>query len=176
MENDYIKIKGTIQFDPVNYTRKHQKQSSWKKIAIVKLDGDLCQYYSWLVYKRYGLKLNKPIRNAHISFINDSKRDIAKGLDVDEKIVDVLWENFKNKWDNKEIDIYLNPDIRSNSEHWWLNVPEEKRKELHDIRKEIGLDRPFYGLHMTVGYIDNKNIEHSKYITDLLVKFGKEYN
>ena len=176
VNNNYFKLKGKIVFDPVDVTNKHKKQSPWKRVALVTLDGEICEYYAWLINKRYNLELNRPLRGSHISFINDSLRDIAKGLEVSEQQAKIEWLKFKEKWNGKEIDIYLDPDVRSDDQHWWLNIPEEKRIELHNIRKEIGLDRPFYGLHMSIGYANDKNIDHSKYITRLATKYKGEYN
>jgi hypothetical protein len=174
--NNYITYRGIIHFDPRNKTAKHEDQSSWKKIAMVLLDGEICEYYSWFIERRYGLVLNKSLRNAHISFINDSVHDIKKGTGlINNEDVDFVWNNFKEKYNNKKINIVLNLDVRSDANHWWLNIPEEYRTELHSIRQEIGLGRPFFGLHMSIGYANEKNLEHSVYIRNLCTKFGKEY-
>lgn len=176
MENKYLKLTGKIVFDPVDVTRKHKKQASWKRMALIMFEGEICEYYAWLINKRYNLELNRPLRGAHISFINDSLRDIAKGLNTSEAGAKKAWIEAKEKWDGKSIDVYLNPDVRSDGEHWWLNVPEEKRQEIHEIRKDIGLGRPFYGLHMSIGYANERNIEHSKYVSRLASKFKGGFN
>lgn len=177
MTNNIIKYNGTIHFDPPNETKKHQSQSDWKYIVLVLLDGELCQYYSWFLFKRYNIKLNKPLRGAHISFINDSYNDISKGLNIDNKeVINNKWNELKLKYDNKNIDIYLDLDVRSNSQHWWLNIPEMYRTELYNIRKEIGLGRSFFGLHMSLGYCNEENIKQSEYILNLINKFGNEFN
>lgn len=164
-----ITYKGTIHFDPVNKTKKHKNQADWKRLALVLFDGEICEYYSWFLLKRYNLKLNKPLRGAHVSFINDSISDIKKGsgliLDRD---VESLWEMVKNKWDNKSIEITFDVDARSNAEHFWLNIPNDKRDELHAIRAELGLGRPFFGLHLTVGIVKTTDKEHAEYIQSLL--------
>ena len=41
-----IKVKGEIVFNPKNRTKKHNKQSEWKRISMVVFDDDLCEYYS----------------------------------------------------------------------------------------------------------------------------------
>jgi len=172
-----IKLSGKIVFDPKNKTNKHNSQASWKRVAMIMFDGDVTDFYSWFIYKRYGLVLNKPLRGAHISFINDSNRDIQTGSGlVNEEDVDLLWNMVKKKWDGKQIDILLDVDVRSDGKHWWLNIPEENRSVIHSIRKEIGLDRPYFGLHLSVGYANDKNIEHSKYILGLIKKYGINYN
>lgn len=175
MEN-FIKYKGTIHFDAVNKTKKHESQADWKRIAIVMLEGEISEYYSWFIKKRYNLTLNKPLRGAHVTFINDSVRDIKTALNCSEEEANKAWEALKNKWDGKEIEVCLDVDARSSRLHWWLIVPQDKREQLHAIRQEIGLGRPYFGLHMSIGYANEKNIEHSNYIVDLIEKYGKEYN
>jgi hypothetical protein len=162
-----ITIQGKIVFDPEDKTKKHILQSSWKKMAMVLLDGDWCNYYAWFIEKRYNLKLNKPLRNAHVSFINDSYKDMI-GDSEQEK--EEKWRKVKEKWDGKIIDITLDLGFKTDGEHWWLRVSPEHRQIFDEIRTEIGLGRPYWGLHMTIGYANNKNIEHSKYIHELIKK------
>jgi hypothetical protein len=76
----------------------------------------------------------------------------------------------KQKWDGKQIPIVLDLNPKTNDEHWWLNIPHEERGLLQSIRDELGLDRPYFGMHMSIGYANDKNIEHSKYIHDLIKK------
>lgn len=182
MEN-CIKISGTIVFDPANVTNKQERQSEWKKVAMVLLEpklnrakGDkgLADYYAWFIKKRYNLPLHRPLRDAHVTFINDRASDMNG-----------KWEDVKSKWQGKKIDIILNVDPRSDGLNWWINIPEEHRKELHAIRAELGLGRPHWGLHMTIGTAVNfkgkpsfkginamnamlMNEEQSKYIVNLI--------
>ena len=86
---DRITLTGKIEFEPEDKTKKHQGQSSWKKIAMVLLDGDICEYYAWFIMRRYNLVLNKPIRGAHISFINDSMRDLTNNGEISETIISI---------------------------------------------------------------------------------------
>ena len=165
-----IKYKGKIHFDPVNHTKKHINQSSWKRIAMVMIDGDLCEYYSWFIEKRYSIILNKPLRGSHISFVNDSLRDMCSGLNCTEEEAENIWNEVKNKYDGLEVDIYLDLDVRSDSKHWWINIPNEYRDELHNIRKLLGLNHPFFGLHMSIGVVNEKNKLQSDYILSLINK------
>ena len=66
-----FELIGKIEFDPVNVTKKHNKQASWKKTAMVKFDCDIWEYYSWFLKKRFNLYLNKPLRGTHLTIIND---------------------------------------------------------------------------------------------------------
>ena len=163
-----ITLTGRIGFEPEDKTNKHLLQSSWKKIAMVFIEGDICEYYAWFLQKRYNITLNKPIRGAHVSFINDSIRDLTKNNDNLEEEILQLWEDVKTKWDGKEIDIVLDLNPRTNGRIWWLNIPEEEREGLQAIRDELGLDRPFFGMHMSIGYANERNIEQSVYIHELI--------
>jgi hypothetical protein len=114
--------------------------------------------------------LNKPLRGAHISFINDSIKELScNGTKTIEQI-DADWEAVKKKWDGKEIPVILDLDADTDNKHWWLRVSPQYRDRLHSIRAELGLGQPFFGLHMTIGYANEKNIEHSKYIHRLVKK------
>lgn len=177
MNNTSITYQGVIQFDPVDYTKKHKTQASWKRIAMVMFDGELAEYYAWFVKKRYDIVLNKPLRGAHISFINDSVNDMKAGLGIEsDNEVDAIWNTVKDKYHGKSIEISLNVDVRADKKHWWMNVDDEYRQELQLIRNELGLGKLFYGEHLSIGYCNEKYIEHSNYILGLINKFGKEYN
>lgn len=161
---DRILLTGRIEFEPENITKKHNQQASWKHMALVLLDGDITEYYSWFIKKRYNLTLNRPIRGAHISFINDSYKDMS--LKGKRSINDVkqVWNTVKKKWDGVEVPIMLNTEPRTDDKYWWLGVSHQHRDRLHGIRSELGLGKPFWGLHMTIGYANEKWLSHSKYI------------
>jgi hypothetical protein len=175
-----IKVTGKICFDPRDITNKHKNQASWKKVAMVLFDDDVCEYYAWHFKKRFNLTLEKPLRDSHVTFINDSFRDLSKGGVKTDKEIEESWSKLKKKWDGKEMSVYfdLNPDsnsltkeeisiLKENSEeidlknlppensnmHWWLIVPHDKRGELQAIRSEMDLEKPFFGLHMTIGRV-----------------------
>lgn len=216
-----VTLKGKILFEPENKTKKHQAQSSWKKVAMVLFDSEIEEYYRWFLEKRFNLKLNSTLRGAHVTFINDALGDINK---EDENLENKLesWEALKKKWDGQEIDVTFNLrpfyDLDSNWEkyiptieksektshtyHWWLIVDHKFRDELHAIRAEIGLNKPYFGLHMTFGILTqnyklddkgklifdssekpipifNFQIEHAKYIHSLqeknFIEINKDY-
>lgn len=163
-----IQVTGKIWFDPKNVTRKHNAQAEWKRMAMVTFDCDMTEYYSWFIKRRYNLELNRPLRGAHISFINDSVRDM--GVNADK------WEDIKKKYNGTEVTLTLDVDVRGDGKHWWLVVEHESRKPLLDIRSELGLGKPYWGMHMTIGYANDKNIDHSQYIVNNVVKYGGGYN
>ena len=63
----------------------------------------------------------------------------------------------QKKWNGKQIDIVIDLTPKTDSSepnsdyHWWFNIPHENREELQSIREELGLGKPFFGLHMTIG-------------------------
>ena len=164
-----LKLVGVINFTPTNKTKKHHGQAPWKKIAMVMLDGDICEYYSWLIKKRYNIILNKPLRRAHISFINDSIRDLSKDGLLSESEVEVLWENTLKKWDGKEVEIILDVNPKTDGKHMWLNIPHDERGTLQSIRNELGLGKPYFGMHMTIGTPHPLYQDHLVYIHESIV-------
>jgi len=174
MKNEHTYI-GKIIFDPIDYTNKHKSQSSWKKIAMVVFDGDMCEYYAWFIKKRYGIVLNSPIRGPHISFINDHIKDLNGGFynpdkSGSEKERHAMWDELKRKYHNTDIAITISNTIQTNGEHVWLRIEHEHRQNLYDIRSEIGLPLPNLGknkdgslkplgIHMTIGYPVNGRVD-----------------
>lgn len=156
----YIKITGKIIFDPVNETKKHLRQSEWKKVALVQFNGEIAEYYAWFIEKRYSIKLQPPMRGAHVTFINDGVQD--------SEYLESRWEMVKELFNGIEMTISLSPCVKTNGKHWWFIIPETERMNLHIIRAMLGLDRPRAGLHMTIGHPNTKNIDQSNYITSLL--------
>lgn len=162
-----IHLKGVIEFDPIDLTNKHIKQSAWKKIAIVNIDSDICEYYSWFLKKRFNLPLMTPFRKSHVTLVNDRESE-----------TNGKWEEVKAKWDGKEIDIYLHVDpflgIKNrmgNYVDWWLTVPYEYRDELGSIRMELGLPaRPYFEFHMTIGTAINFYPRHEVGINAIKAK------
>ena len=154
-------IKGILEFDPINVTKKHDNQSSWKKVAMVRFDNDddTWAYYSWFLKKRFNLNLNKPLRGTHMTILNDI-------------VDDNLYEMGRQLFHGKEITIQYDPsDIRSNKKgHWWLKSYSD---DAHNIRTVVGLDpKPYFGLHITIGLATHLQLEHSKYITEQCIKFN----
>jgi len=135
---------------------------------MVFIDGDVTEYYSWFIEKRYNLILNKPLRGSHISFINDSIKDMSLNGQRTIKEVDELWETVKKKWDGVQIPIVLDISPRTDDRTWWLDIPNDERGLLQGIREELGLGRPFWGMHMSIGYANEKNLFHSEYIHRLI--------
>lgn len=152
-----FKAKGILDFTPQDVTKKHRLQSSWKCTAIIKTDCDISNYYSWLLKTRFNLTLNPPLRGSHITFINDR---MDKSIFMDASKI----------FNGKEINFSYNPsNIRSSGLHWWINI---ESPEAEDVRSAIGLDRnPYFGLHLSLGYANEKNLAHSEYILRICKMF-----
>lgn len=154
-----IELTGTLEFELPHISKKHERQSEWKRTAMALIGGDVCDYYAWFIRRRYHLTLYTPPRRAHITFIADRFSEM-KGRNDQER--EVLWRQFVQKYQGTTIHIMLDPDVRTNGEDWWLNVPEEHRRQMHEMRGELGLGRPHWGLHMTIGCPNDKNESHSR--------------
>lgn len=150
---------GKINFKPLDITKKHKKQSSWKKVGIANIGDDVSDYYSWFLKKRYNLFLNKPLRGSHVTIIND-------------RIDDYIYNQALDVFNNKEISIKYDPtNIRCNEKgHWWIKVYSD---DILNIRKSMGLsENPYFGLHLTIGRATHLQLEHSKYIRNQIIKFN----
>ena len=160
--NYIFKQTGKIVFDPIDLTKKHTRQSEWKKSAIVLIDDpDFCAYYSWFILKRYNLELQRPLRGVHFTIIND-------------KVNARLFNQSKQLYDNNIINLEYGVDPRTDNKNWWVGV---KSEDAEKIRFTAGLEpRPYWGFHLTIGRADGTLREaHSTYIHGLIKKFGNEY-
>lgn len=153
-----FEIKGKIIFDPINKTKKHHSQSSWKKAVMVEFNDDTWAYYSWFLEKRFNLKLNKPLRGTHFTIINDI-------------VDDEIYLQSKELFHGKEIRIQYDPTlVRSNKKgHWWLKAYSD---DAQNIRNVMGLGDPYFGFHITIGLATHLQLEHSIYITDQCIRFS----
>jgi hypothetical protein len=155
-----FKLSGNIKFDPINVTKKHNKQSSWKKTAIIEFNNDdIYKYYAWFIKKRFNISLNKPLRGTHVTIIN-------------EIVDDDVYLNAKNIFDRKDITIEYDPTIieANRKGHWWIKAYCD---DIKNIRKYMGLNPdPFFKLHLTIGLATHLQLEHSNYILDQCLKFN----
>ena len=157
-----LELIGKIEFDPINVTKKHNKQASWKKTAMVKFDCDIWEYYSWFLKKRFNLYLNKPLRGTHLTIINDK-------FDPE---TEYLYDQGRQLFHGKEIRIQYDPTlIRANDKgHWWINAQSDDAK---NIRSVMGLTPdPYFGFHITIGLATHLQLDHSKYILKQCIRFN----
>jgi len=150
---------GKLIFDPNDVTNKHIKQSGWKKTAILFLNDDTEDLYRYFVRRRYNIDLNKTLRGSHITIINDKFNDDNK------------WNMVKEKYNKMELSFQYNPaDVRTDGAHWWIKV---QSNDALFIRNELGLGTPYFGLHLTLGYVPDvpHRLEHSNYIHRIIQRF-----
>jgi len=167
MTDDYhnyiFKQTGKIVFDPVDLTKKHVRQSEWKKSAIVLInDPDFCAYYSWFIKKRYNLELQRPLRGVHFTVINDKVSDNKK------------YQYAKEKYNNRIINLEYSVDPRIKNKNWWVGV---KSDDAEKIRLAAGLEsKPYWGFHLTIGRINESKLIHNEYIEKLINEDGNSAN
>lgn len=151
-----FKVKGILDFYPEDISKKHIAQSEWKRVAIIKTNCDIAHYYAWYLKTRFNLILNEPVRGTHVTFISD-------------RVNNIKYDTVGQELNGKEITFYYENTPKSNGKHWWLRV---WSTDAEDIRESIGIDRiPYFSFHLTLGYANEKNIEHSKYILECCKKF-----
>ena len=153
-----LEVIGILDAEPEILTKKQERQSSWKKTCIVKINDDIERYYCWFMQRRFNLTLNKTIRGSHITIVNDRVDDLE------------AYNRSLEQLKGTEVHFTYNPsDIRSNGQHWWLKVHSEQAK---DIREKLGFVRePYNPFHLTLGFANEKNEQHSKYILEQIMKF-----
>ncbi len=154
-----LELKTKILFDPDNLTRKHNKQSSWKRVVICTTTCDIDDYYAWFLKKRFNLNLNKNLRPPHITIVNDRIQDHE------------LFEMGKKLFNGKELIFNYDPaEIRTNGEHFWIKAYCD---DVENIRTVIGLtQKPHFNLHLTLGYASGIRLEHAKYIHETMVRYN----
>ncbi len=178
MRTNLIECEGRILFEPENKTKKHEAQSEKKRVAMVVFGCDMTDYYAWFVKRHFDINLQKPLRGAHVTFVNDWFYAIDEPVPNEER--EAKWRAAKKKYNGKKIKITLSLDLHGNGKHWWLIVKHEYRDELLAIREEMGLGKPGFGFHMTLGHVvyhekteemkkepDNTDFVQSMYIHDL---------
>lgn len=161
-----------MHFDPVNRTKKHEKQN-WKRTAMIMLNDDTVNFYQWLIEKRYpfiqGVQainkwINQPLRGPHVTIIND-----MIGRDLTEE----GFKKAKEKYDNTEVYFFYNVEdgLRHSGEHIYYKVECPMGDE---IRRYAGLGDPYFGFHLTIGMVPEESVvkkEHSDYIRELMLKY-----
>lgn len=154
-----LEFKTKIVFDPPHVTKKHVAQSSWKYTVMCETNDDMHLYYAWFLNKRFNLPLNRPLRNPHVTIVNEKIQDME------------LYKMAKKLFNGKEITFKFDPaEIRTDTKHWWIRVQSD---DVANIRTVMGLPpKPFFGLHLTIGMANEKNIEHSKYIHEQILRFN----
>jgi hypothetical protein len=162
-----FEVKGILEFDPVDVSKKHAQQSTWKKVAMVRFpkEDETFSYYKWLLEQRFGVRipdtnvfewkgrLNDPVRGTHVTAIN-------------EIIDDEIYLQAKEIFDGKEVSITYDPTLircnKKGDKMWWhMKVYSD---DIMNIRTAMGLGAPYHSLHLTIGLVNPKFIDHSEWI------------
>ncbi len=164
--NYIFTVQGRLVFDLPDVTKKHVKQASWKKTALVMIENpDFCNYYAWFVKKRYNLELYRPLRDTHFTVINDK-------IETEEELL--KYEEGRAKHNGKMINVEYGIDVRTDDISWWLGA---RSLEAEQVRIDCGLPaRAYWGFHITIGRVDGDwRIENSKNVHALIKTFGGNY-
>jgi hypothetical protein len=151
---------GKIVFDPPNRTKKHERQDIWKNTVIIQMQGDLCAYYRWFIERRFGIKLDKPLRGVHMIIINDR---ISEGCSES-------YKRTRAKWNGKKVKVDYNVwRTETDGKHWWLSAFSDVAPL---IRKECGFpEKYYYGFHITLGKVKDKDLHLMPYIMKNLKRY-----
>ncbi len=128
--------KGVISFDPnpIKGSTKKMFKPWW---VIGRIDGDIGNYYSYLLQKRHGIRLQRPAWGPHISVVRGEQTSQDN------------WDQFKEKYDEKSFKFTYEVSPKTNGDHWWLRVICD---ELKQLREDMGYSRDGkWGLHLTLG-------------------------
>ncbi len=153
-----LSLTGRMHFDPPAATKKNEAQSSWKNVAVLLFPGDDHLYYAWLIHRRYGLRLNRPLRRFHVTFVNDRAAEMRPGE----------WDRTRAELEGMAATVRASVDVRTNGEHWWLRVTEAS--ELSAVRVRLGLRPvPFWSFHASVGYASDRQLVDSERIHRMIL-------
>ena len=80
---------------------------------------------------------------------------------------DKLFQEASAIFNGKKIKFQYDPsEIRSNGRHWWVKI---YSKDAENIRTAVGLTpTPYFNFHLTLGDVNDKYLEHSKYVLDCI--------
>jgi len=125
---------GKVVYDPYRPGLKGKKKNWW---AIMTVDREITRYFRWQVLWNWGIKLNHPSWDAHVSIIRGEKPQKNK-MD--------LWKKYQGK---KVKFRYSNKIFQADNkpEFWYVHIDCPFLKE---IREEFGLPAD-WRLHLTIG-------------------------
>lgn len=140
MDSYYLNTK--IQVFPTDRLRiKNKKRQYSDEVIIGKVSDDLCNYYISLIYRKYGVLLEKPPFGAHITICDGRKK-----IDTEKH------SQYLSQLNNKQFKVLCDPKIYL---HWKFFAIKIYSKELSNIRKNLNLSED-YPFHITIGKIPDK--------------------
>ena len=149
-----IEIDGRIVYDPQAISGNSEALFKPWWVIVSFGDSEISDFYSWLVYKRTSVKLQKPAWGSHVSVV---RGEVPPNADK--------WK----EWDGEIVKIIYDPDVRTNGNHWWLRA---SCPRLGDLRENLGLSRDgWYNLHITIGIAIPRDYERSNIALKSLMRF-----
>ena len=147
--SDVFPGEGIITFDPVAKKDPRGRMSRpWWVIGTI--EGDIVKYYSWFLQRKHGIRLQSPAWGPHISIVRGEETTLD------------IWEQFKKKYDQMPFKFVYKVSLRTNGDHWWMNVDCDF---LTEFRLEMGYpEESEYGFHLTLGMPTPLHLEQSKNI------------
>lgn len=116
------------------------KVKMYYRWAFLELDHEIGKYYRSLFKKSFGIKLQRPSNDEHITIISEYDN--------------LILENYKFL-DDKVCLFELDNILYTNQNAFWLNVLSD---DLVKLRNLVGLGNPNFDLHFCIGYLDNCTI------------------
>jgi hypothetical protein len=148
-----------IVWNVEDVTNKHILQSSWKRVVIANIEGELCDYYRWFILKRFGVSLNPPLRGPHITIVNDKIEDFES---FDKRV-----NELKTRYSFINIED-LDLSVRYGPEHIWFRC---LAPDVMNLREELGLGKPHMGFHVTIGSYRKNQLDLANWIK----QYGENY-
>ena len=140
MVNHLVTCNGKFFFSP-NRQGLKKTHRSFDNAVILKVDNGITEFYSSMLFKKYGLVLSKPAWGTHVTVVSD--KDRVRDAETFNRLKDEF----------NETKIKLKYDVRfyKQFQFWVLNI--QPTPELIKIRQTLGL-RADYPFHITIGRDD----------------------
>ena len=140
MISQEARCNGKFIFSPVRPGLK-KSHRSFDRGVILKVDNGIVEYYSWWLWRKYGIKVSLPAWGAHVTVVNDKDKvkDVNKLKDLEKRFA------------GKIIQLSHEVELKKQWQFWVLMV--KPTKEMVEIRRELGL-RENYPFHITIGRDD----------------------
>lgn len=133
----WINYKGLVVYNPNRPNlKKIRLANQW--FLFVEVCYDFAAFYRWLIFKRYGLRLNATAWKPHITVLDGRK-----------EVKPEFRHNWK-KYEKVKVEFNYSVNVQQHWKFWTLPVYSPK---IIEIRKELGFFDN-YPLHITIGRMD----------------------
>lgn len=133
----WVKYKGVVVYNPPRPDlRKIRHGQDW--FLFVEADFGLAAFYRWLVFRRFGLRLQPTAWKPHVTVLDGRKK------------VEPHFQKFWKKYEKQKVEFEYSVEVEQHWKFWVLPVRSE---QLLDMREELGFSRN-YPLHLTFGRME----------------------